>query len=99
MEVTYKQGMTTVWTDGEKIIIKNPTGFTHVKANVENIFGMGEYDKIADTHYTMDEGVGRLNTVAREWKMVGGYIPQRALDDLEAQGKDESLIDKYFGGT
>jgi hypothetical protein len=96
-EVTYKEGMTTVWTDGEKIKITNPVGFQHVRDNVERIFGMGEYDKIADTHYSLNESIGKFNTMSRDWAMIGGYIPQRAVEDLEAKSKDDNLIDKYFG--
>jgi hypothetical protein len=49
--VTYKQGMTTVWSDGEKVVIKNPSSFTHVEVNVDNIFGVGEFKKLWKVKY------------------------------------------------
>lgn len=96
MEVTYKQAMTEVWCDGEKIKITNPSGITHVEENVDRIFGVGEYKKIYDSRYIFEEKVGKHNTHAREVILIGGYIPERALNDLnDLKGKDD-LVGKYF---
>lgn len=96
MEVTYKQGMTEVWTDGEKIKITNPSNPRHVEENVDRIFGVGEYQKIYESRYMVEERVGRHNTLAREFLLLGAYIPQRAVDDLADQKKGEDLVGKYF---
>lgn len=96
MEVTYKQGMTEVWTDGEKIKVTNPAGAKHIEENVDRIFGVGEYKKIYDSRYIFEEKVGKHNTVAREVTLIGGYIPQRAKDDLKDQKGKDDLVGKYF---
>lgn len=76
-EVSYKQGMTTAWSDGEKVVIKNPTGITHVKDNVEQIFGMGEFDELNDVQYMSEMKNGRF------YEMVTGYIPERVKKDIK----------------
>lgn len=105
MLVEYKQGMTRVWCDGEKIIIFNPTGNRHCEHNVDQIFGVGEWARILDVHYEENKPV-----TGRDYSIVSGYIPQRAIDDLELDENksreagipgisDEDLIKKYFKGT
>jgi hypothetical protein len=82
-EVTYKQGMTTVWSDGEKVVITNPSQRRHIKANVEQIFGMGEYDKLYAALYTESETINPgLNTLSKTIEITSGYIPERVTKDL-----------------
>jgi hypothetical protein len=76
-EVEYKQGMTTVWSDGEKVVIKSPMGKDHIKTNVEQIFGVGEFDKLHAVKYTED-----LAKTGRDYELVTGYIPSRVKQDL-----------------
>ena len=107
-QVEYKQGMTLVWCDGEKIIITNPTGTRHLEDNVDRIFGVGEYKKIFHVKYSFEQEEIKTWHTARGIKLISGYIPQRAVEDLklseckeakstipDISGKD--LVDKYFG--
>jgi hypothetical protein len=87
--VEYKQGMTSIWCDGEKIIIKNPNGSEYVKDNVEQIFGMGEYAKIYTTRYSD----ALLNKYGGPFEISSGYIPERAVKDLKKAGDKN----KFFG--
>ena len=82
--VEYEQGMTKVWSDGEKIVIHNRSGKKWVKDNVERIFGMGEWDKIHSVAYTE---VNQIKTthVKANYECVSGYIPQRVINDLASQ--------------
>jgi hypothetical protein len=82
MEVEYKQGMTKAWSDGEKVVITNPNSPQHIKDNVEQIFGMGEYDKIRETEYSYDVKLSSGNALAKHITITSGYIPQRVVDDL-----------------
>ena len=85
-EVVYKQGMTTVWSDGEKIIVTNPSQRRHIKTNVEQIFGMGEYDKILEVKYSEEEKANPgPNPLSRTIEIVSGYIPERVKKDLLEQ--------------
>ena len=99
-EVNYKQGMTTAWSDGEKLVIKNKSGRQHIKANIEQIFGMGEYDKILEVKYFEDSRRGRINPHSRSIEIVSADIPKRVKLDLEKKSlpgiKDEDLMEKYF---
>lgn len=99
-EVNYKQGMTTVWSDGEKLVVKNNSGRQHIKANVEQIFGMGEYDKILEVKYFEDSRRGKRNPHSRSIEIVSAYIPKRVKLDLEEKSlpgiKDTDLLGKYF---
>lgn len=108
-QITYKQGMTEVWCDGEKIIITNPTSIKHIEANVDQIFGVGEYQRIFNVKYSLKEEVG-FNKLATNIEIVSGYIPDRALQDLDLpENKDieatylglnkKELEHKYFGGA
>jgi hypothetical protein len=98
-QITYKQGMTTVWSDGEKIIIKNPSSFTHVKDNVEQIFGMGEFDKIKEVKYS-EELTNNFNPHSKTYELISGYIPNRIKIDLQEKSlpgiKDEDITEEYF---
>lgn len=94
-EVEYKQGMTTAWSDGEKLTIKNPTGKRHVKTNIEQIFGMGEFDKIREYAYIEEETRSKSNVLAIEYLIVSGYIPERVNNDYKDYMK-EDLTKKYF---
>jgi len=94
-EVEYKQGMTTAWSDGEKLTVKNPAGKRHVKANIEQIFGVGEFEKIKDHAYIEEETRSRTNILAIEYLLVSGYIPKRVEDAYKDYTKD-NLTKKYF---
>ena len=98
--VNYKQGMTKVYVDEEKIVITNSTGKQHIKANVEQIFGMGEFDKIYKVKYSEEIKAKAWNPHSKRVEIVSGYIPQRALDDMAEQSlpgnKEEDLTSKYF---
>ncbi len=84
-EVKYKQGMTHVWTDGEKIVITNTSGMKHVATNVDNIFGLGEWQKIHRVMYMeQNPGPRNVNYEVKTYECVSGYIPQRAIDDIAA---------------
>jgi len=96
MFVEYKQGMTTVWSDGEKVVVTNPNGNSHIRANVENIFGMGEFTNLDSVRYSM-------HLDGKSYEMISGYIPQRVKDDLlEQQEKNlpgvsaKDIMGKYF---
>jgi len=83
-QVTYRQGNTHVFCDGEKVVVKNNAGKRHVKANVEQIFGMGEYDKLSEVAYLEHETKPTKghNPQSRWYEMQSGYIPERAKNDL-----------------
>ena len=81
-DVTYKQGMTTVWSDGEKITVVNEAGIKWVKDNVEQIFGMGEWDEIHDVVYFEIDYARDHRTTNKGYECISGYIPQRVRDDL-----------------
>jgi len=98
MSVEYEQGMTKVWTDGEKLVVTNRAGKTHVKANVEQIFGMGEWDKIYKHKYLEEskQNPGG-NPYSKTYTCISPYIPQRAEEDLELEmNSDENIMGKYF---
>ena len=73
----YRQGSTRVWCDGEKIVIKNFVGPKYVPANIDHLFGEGEYHQIFKAKY-----VERRTKATNEFELVSGYIPKRILDDL-----------------
>jgi len=81
-EISYKQGMTNVWSDGEKLTIENKAGTKWVKHNIENIFGIGEWDKIEIGIYFEVDHLKNRNNNIRTYECVSGYIPQRVIDDL-----------------
>jgi len=99
-QVTYKQGMTTVWSDGEKVVIRNPSGSTHVKTNVEQIFGMGEFDKLWDVKYFEEFKTNAGNPHSKRYNLTSGYIPERIKIDLQEQSlpgiEEKDLIKEYF---
>lgn len=81
-EVNYNQGMTNVWSDGEKITVVNEAGTRWIKDNVEQIFGMGEWDKIeAAIYFKIDHLRDKVNLI-RKYECCSGYIPQRVIDDI-----------------
>jgi len=88
-EVTYSQGMTNVWSDGEKITVNNKSGIKWVKDNVEQIFGMGEWDKIQKVAYSEYNEVPSKNARVKTYECVSGYIPQRVLEDLKNLPEEE----------
>lgn len=88
-EVNYKQGMTKVWSDGDKITVKTKGNKKHVLQNVEQIFGEGQWDRILDVAYSITDE--KFN-----YAVVSPYIPQRVLDDLGIDNDDKGLIDRYF---
>lgn len=92
--VEYKQGATTVWSDGEKVVIKNPNGKHYIKDNVERIFGLGEYDKLYNVKYSEDVVRSKINPLAQAVEIVTGYIPQRVKKDLGM--KKDSDYTKFF---
>ena len=97
-EITYKQGGTNVWSDGDKIVITNSSGLRHVEANVDQIFDLGEYEKIFAVNYLFEEKK-TWNPHAKEVKIVSGYIPQRVVDDLgfiKEKGVGKDLIGEFF---
>jgi hypothetical protein len=81
-EVKYSQGMTEVWSDGEKITINNAAGIKWVRDNIERIFGKGEWDKIKDVVYMETDYAYDSKTPSNRYECVSGYIPQRVIDDL-----------------
>ena len=83
MEVRYNQGMTKVWSDGEKIVVTNTSGVKHVEFNVDQIFGMGEWFKIHNVLYTESRPRRNLYSDKVPYECVSGYIPQRVIDDLQ----------------
>lgn len=76
-EIEYKQGMTTIWSDGDKVIVKNPTGDKHVKANIEWVFGVGEFEKMVEVEYASEMENNRF------YSMSTGYIPKKLKTDLK----------------
>lgn len=84
-EVNYKQGMTTVFSDGDKIVVRNKAGIKWVRDNVEQIFGMGEWDKIKDVAYMEVDYARVKNSNIKGYECVSGYIPQRVIDDLKEE--------------
>lgn len=94
-EKIYKQGATTVWTDGEKLIISNPNGKKHIPENVDRIFGVGEFDKIYENKYSETEEVGKINTLSRKIEIISGYIPKRAEKDIMEQSMPGTKKEDY----
>lgn len=98
--VTYKQGNTVVWCDGEKIKVTNSATDVHVKDNVEQIFGMGEWDKIYDVKYYEKKEKSPVNPLSFTYEVLSGYIPERVVKDLAEQSlpgiKDKDLLGEYF---
>lgn len=83
--VEYKQGMTEVWSDGEKITVKNKSGIKWVKVNVDQIFGVGEWDKIQLVAYGEIHHPKKPDKTIRAYECLSGYIPQKVFDDLATQ--------------
>jgi hypothetical protein len=81
-EVNYTQGMTTVWSDGEKIKITNESGLRHVQQNVDDLFGKGECEKIRAVMYMETDHSINRKFKANGYECISGYIPQVVLDDL-----------------
>lgn len=96
--VQYKQGATTVWCDGEKIIIRNPSGKRHIESNVDTLFGKGEYQKIFKDKYWEKVEPGVLNPLAKAIEINSGYIPKIVQEDLQAKSlpgiKEEDITKK-----
>jgi len=89
--VEYKQGMTEVWSDGEKITVNNKSGIKWVKTNIEQIFGIGEWEKIRLVAYTeIHHSKSKSNNI-RAYECISGYIPQRVIDDLTAVPIEDEL--------
>ena len=87
-EVNYKQGKTEVWSDGDKVVVKTKGDKRHCLQNVEQIFGMGQWDRIKDVAYSITDE--KFN-----YEVISPYIPQRVLDDLGIDN-NEGLVDRYF---
>jgi hypothetical protein len=91
--IEYKQGMTHVYCDADKVVITNRAGRSHVEANVDQIFGLGEFSKLKESASSEELKAFRApNPHAKKYEMVSSYIPQRALDDLGIKKN------KYFSG-
>lgn len=83
------KGRTIVWSDGEKIVVKNRGGIRWVKDNVDQIFGIGEWDKIQRVAYMeVDHAVNKHSNI-KAYECVSGYIPQRVVDDLKEELPEE----------
>jgi len=89
VEVEYSQGMTKVWSDGEKITVKNKSGIKWIKINIEQIFGVGEWNKIQEVAYNEIHHPKKPDKTVRAYECVSGYIPQRVFNDLTALPEDE----------
>lgn len=94
--ITYTQGMTIVWSDGEKITVNNRGGRKWVEDNVDQIFGLGEWKKIQKVAYVeYDHPPSRnKNNKVQAYECVSGYIPERVINDLKSkpiEGKEEEL--------
>jgi hypothetical protein len=81
--VNYEQGMTKVWSDGEKITVINEAGTRWLKDNVEQIFGMGEWAKIEQAIYFKVDHLRSPENNIRKFECISGYIPQRVLEDIQ----------------
>jgi len=101
-EYEVKIGMTRIWTDGDKIVIQNPSGKHTVRTHVDKICGKGEFEKIkAAAYLESNDSYGKGgNPFARRYEMISGYIPPYLLDKIMEQKvnglKEEDLINKYF---
>lgn len=87
--VTYSQGMTDVWSDGEKITVYNRSGIRWVRDNVDQIFGLGEFDKILNVAYMEVNHAVNKHSSIKAYECVSGYIPQRVIDDLKELSKEQ----------
>ena len=76
-----------------------------MEANVDRIFGVGEYKKIKKVAYTEKLVDARgANSLAKAYELVSGYIPKRAVNELKNLDLEESLpgvkgediVGKYF---
>ena len=96
----YTQGMTEVYVDEDKIVITNKNGNQHVKANVEQIFGMGDFDKIREVKYSeeLTRDKRSHNFHSRQYELVSGYIPRRALEDMGKEVEPEDIDESSFPG-
>ena len=91
-EVKYSQGMTKVWSDGDKISVINESGIKFVKYNIEQIFGMGEWKKIHGAIYFEVDNLKNHSNDIRTYECVSGYIPKRVVKDLkETLNKENAL--------
>lgn len=91
-EIKYSQGMTNVWSDGDKISIKNAAGKKWVEVNVDEIFGVGEWKKIHDVMYSEYDLSKDYRAESNAYECVSGYIPSRVINDLRDSKDDlESL--------
>jgi hypothetical protein len=90
-EVRYSQGMTNVWSDGEKVSVINNAGIKYVKTNIEQIFGMGEWEKLQSAIYFEVDNLMDHSNRLRKYECVSGYIPQRVVDDLAEELPEEEV--------
>jgi len=89
-EVTYKQGMTEIWSDGEKITVNNKSGIKWVETNVDQVLGVGEWKKIQKVAYSELQHPKKSDgNLARAYECVSGYIPQQIFDDLKEELSEE----------
>jgi hypothetical protein len=98
--VEYKQGMTHVYCDVDKVVVTNRAGRSHVEANVDQIFGMGEFKKL-QTHASSEElkSFKAPNPHAKKYEMISSYIPKRAADDLGlSKRKQKQNYEEHFPG-
>lgn len=87
-EVKYKQGMTNVWSDGDKIIVRNDAGIKWVEANVDEIFGVGEWNRIYSVMYMESDLSKDFRATSNAYECVSGYIPLRVNEDLKEELSD-----------
>lgn len=95
----YKQGNTTVWSDGEKLVIKNKSGRQHIKNNIDSLFGEGEYDKIYKVKYYENSTPSKTNKYAKHIEICSGYIPPAVKLDIQKEslpGQSDTLLEEYF---
>lgn len=77
--VEYKQGMTKIWSDGEKLTITNPVGRAHIKTNLDALFGLGVYEKLREVAYL------EVCPQNRNYELVTGFIPKKVKQDLKVK--------------
>jgi hypothetical protein len=82
-EKTYKKGMTEVWSDGEKVVVKNSAGKEWVETNIDDLFGVGEYVKLQEVCYT-EEVTPKSGEKKNSYEMVSGYVPRVIAEDFKS---------------
>lgn len=94
-EIAYQQGNTKVWSDGEKLVITNNSSDSHLETNVDEIFGVGEYQEILAVNYLYEIKPNPGNIHSKKIEIISGYIPARVMADLQLDGEKKNYSEFF----